>query len=99
MSHNAAQYAQKKTRKHVHTGPPPLFSLVLFFAIGCKGVYRPNLKPAIGTRLILRVRTAQGSRDLAEDQLLETPVLPGFQVKVQASLPAEIARSTRQFSA
>jgi Uma2 family endonuclease len=32
----------------------------------------------------VRVRTAEGIRDLAEDQLLETPVLPGFQVNVQA---------------
>jgi glutathione S-transferase len=32
----------------------------------------------------VRVRTVEGSRDLAEDQLLETPVLPGFQAKVQA---------------
>jgi Uma2 family endonuclease len=32
----------------------------------------------------VRVRTAEGIRDLAEDQLLETQVLPGFQVKVQA---------------
>jgi Uma2 family endonuclease len=32
----------------------------------------------------VRVRTAEGLRDLAEDQLLESPVLPGFQVTVQA---------------
>ena len=32
----------------------------------------------------VRVRTAQGSRDVAEGELLETPVLPGFQVQVQA---------------
>jgi hypothetical protein len=32
----------------------------------------------------VRVRTAENLRDLAEDQLLETPVLRGFQVKVQA---------------
>jgi Uma2 family endonuclease len=32
----------------------------------------------------VRVRTAEGIRDLVEDQLLETPVLPEFQVKVQA---------------
>jgi Uma2 family endonuclease len=32
----------------------------------------------------VRIRTVQGSRDLAENELLETPVLPGFQVRVQA---------------
>lgn len=31
----------------------------------------------------VRVRTADVSRYLSEDQLLETPVLPGFQVRVQ----------------
>jgi Uma2 family endonuclease len=32
----------------------------------------------------VRVRAADGIRDLAEDQWLETPVLPGFQAKVQS---------------
>lgn len=32
----------------------------------------------------VRVRTLEDSRDFAADELLETPVLPGFQVKVQA---------------
>jgi Uma2 family endonuclease len=36
------------------------------------------------TDRFVRVRTAEGLRDLAEDQLLETPVPPGFQAKVQA---------------
>jgi Uma2 family endonuclease len=36
------------------------------------------------TDRFVRIRTAEGSRDLSEEQLLETYVLPGFQVKVQA---------------
>jgi Uma2 family endonuclease len=32
----------------------------------------------------VRVRATDGIRDLAEDQWLETPVLPGFQAKVQS---------------
>jgi Uma2 family endonuclease len=32
----------------------------------------------------VRVRTAEDFRDVSEDHLLETPVLPGFQIKAQA---------------